>query len=520
MNYVVVYGFDKSIEIPALELLVSFYACLVYLHYLSVAFDSRVLHADQSDQLHYADQSSSLDRSYQHDLATGIYSECPTIEGIFDNQTSMVLHVGERVASVHQPMLLDLRPVLCTRFLCRPNFVPTLFQTVNCSHRSPWYKTIISQKIVFMFTSTTSVKLLYINVPTCSRRDVLGKRSFRDASRGLKASGDLHLGTDEGLSASRQAGWRCLKASGDLHLGTDEGLSASRQAGWRCISNIQSCSPRVSAEKSSFRPAYVAGTATTDVHGGLFYCDFFLLAVSMDLHFINQAFFDVVRGVFIFHFNKILEALCKISADLDPNVQNATNLLDRLGKIKRKTCSKPLTKHLKLKTNKRLTAYPSHPGACAVGTTDLPPKPTTAVTSQDIAKRVPASIRASMLNNCIRADGQNTSSFLTTRVPEGYLPVYVGDEMERFIVSVDLLNHPVFNNLLNKSAREYVINKKASYNKMLHCMLLICNAISMENTCSMIYMIVVGLSGATSIRFQMNKVLDGHNQHSNCAFRL
>ena len=35
------------------------------------------------------------------------------------------------------------------------------------------------------------------------------------------------------------------------------------------ISNIQSCSSRVSAEKSSFRPAYVAGTATTDVHGGL-----------------------------------------------------------------------------------------------------------------------------------------------------------------------------------------------------------------------------------------------------------
>ena len=51
-----------------------------------------------------------------------------------------------------------------------PNFVPTLFQTVNCSHRSPWYKTIISQKIAFMFTSTTGVKLLYINVHTCYRR--------------------------------------------------------------------------------------------------------------------------------------------------------------------------------------------------------------------------------------------------------------------------------------------------------------------------------------------------------------
>ncbi|XP_009772845.1 auxin-responsive protein SAUR71-like [Nicotiana sylvestris] len=40
-------------------------------------------------------------------------------------------------------------------------------------------------------------------------------------------------------------------------------------------------------------------------------------------------------------------------------------------------------------------------------------------------------------------------------VPEGHLPVYVGDEMERFIVSAELLNHPIFVELLNKSAQEY-----------------------------------------------------------------
>lgn len=40
-------------------------------------------------------------------------------------------------------------------------------------------------------------------------------------------------------------------------------------------------------------------------------------------------------------------------------------------------------------------------------------------------------------------------------VPEGHIPVYVGDEMERFIVSAELLNHPIFINLLNKSAQEY-----------------------------------------------------------------
>ncbi|KVH96219.1 hypothetical protein Ccrd_001706 [Cynara cardunculus var. scolymus] len=40
----------------------------------------------------------------------------------------------------------------------------------------------------------------------------------------------------------------------------------------------------------------------------------------------------VVRGEFIFHFNKIFDALCKLSADSDPNVQSAAHLLDRLVK--------------------------------------------------------------------------------------------------------------------------------------------------------------------------------------------
>ncbi|XP_076948992.1 auxin-responsive protein SAUR71-like [Bidens hawaiensis] len=45
-------------------------------------------------------------------------------------------------------------------------------------------------------------------------------------------------------------------------------------------------------------------------------------------------------------------------------------------------------------------------------------------------------------------------------VPEGHLPVYVGDEMERFIVSAELLNHPIFISLLNKSAQEYGYEQK------------------------------------------------------------
>ncbi|KAL3643143.1 Auxin-responsive protein saur72 [Castilleja foliolosa] len=45
-------------------------------------------------------------------------------------------------------------------------------------------------------------------------------------------------------------------------------------------------------------------------------------------------------------------------------------------------------------------------------------------------------------------------------VPQGHLPVYVGDEMERFVVSADLLNHPIFVELLNKSAQEYGYEQK------------------------------------------------------------
>ncbi|THF96744.1 hypothetical protein TEA_011198 [Camellia sinensis var. sinensis] len=41
----------------------------------------------------------------------------------------------------------------------------------------------------------------------------------------------------------------------------------------------------------------------------------------------------VVRGDFIVFFNKIFDALCKLSADSDPNVQSAAHLLDKLVKV-------------------------------------------------------------------------------------------------------------------------------------------------------------------------------------------
>ena len=45
-------------------------------------------------------------------------------------------------------------------------------------------------------------------------------------------------------------------------------------------------------------------------------------------------------------------------------------------------------------------------------------------------------------------------------MPEGHLPVYVGDESARYVVSAELLNHPVFMILLNKSAQEYGYEQK------------------------------------------------------------
>lgn len=42
---------------------------------------------------------------------------------------------------------------------------------------------------------------------------------------------------------------------------------------------------------------------------------------------------QVVRGDFIVFFNQIFDALCKLSADVDANVQSAAHLLDRLVKV-------------------------------------------------------------------------------------------------------------------------------------------------------------------------------------------
>ncbi|KAL4304411.1 hypothetical protein GQ457_10G015930 [Hibiscus cannabinus] len=56
-------------------------------------------------------------------------------------------------------------------------------------------------------------------------------------------------------------------------------------------------------------------------------------------------------------------------------------------------------------------------------------------------------------------------------VPQGHLPVYVGEEMERFVVNAELLNHPVFVGLLNRSAQEYGYEQKGVLHIPCHVLL-------------------------------------------------
>lgn len=69
---------------------------------------------------------------------------------------------------------------------------------------------------------------------------------------------------------------------------------------------------------------------------GFDYTDICILLQSDHLLSYNDIFyifFQVVRGDFIVFFNQIFDALCKLSADSDANVQSAAHLLDRLVKV-------------------------------------------------------------------------------------------------------------------------------------------------------------------------------------------
>ncbi|CAK8534720.1 unnamed protein product [Lathyrus sativus] len=68
--------------------------------------------------------------------------------------------------------------------------------------------------------------------------------------------------------------------------------------------------------------------------------------------------------------------------------------------------------------------------------------------------------RPSRRGNSFRMEVLSKIRRSSTVVPEGHVPIYVGDEMERFVVCAELLNHPIFVKLLNESAQEYGYEQK------------------------------------------------------------
>ncbi|VFQ88841.1 unnamed protein product [Cuscuta campestris] len=86
--------------------------------------------------------------------------------------------------------------------------------------------------------------------------------------------------------------------------------------------------------------------------------------------------------------------------------------------------------------------------------------------------RVAESSQYSLLRSEARAAAPSQSrrfeSFRTIKlrsgsieVPEGHLPVYVGEEIERFVVSAELLNHPVLFASSTSRRRSTVTSSKA-----------------------------------------------------------
>ncbi|KAI4323213.1 hypothetical protein L6164_022837 [Bauhinia variegata] len=76
--------------------------------------------------------------------------------------------------------------------------------------------------------------------------------------------------------------------------------------------------------------------------------------------------------------------------------------------------------------------------------------------SQNWLPRRGESFRAVAASKLRRSHGRRSAK----AVPEGHVPIYVGDEMEKFAVSAELLNHPIFVKLLNESAQEYGYEQK------------------------------------------------------------
>ncbi|GAU22120.1 hypothetical protein TSUD_310240 [Trifolium subterraneum] len=62
--------------------------------------------------------------------------------------------------------------------------------------------------------------------------------------------------------------------------------------------------------------------------------------------------------------------------------------------------------------------------------------------------RLPAAIRWASLSS-------SQTSSKVSNIPKGYLAVYVGEEMKRFVVPLSYLNQPSFQDLLSRAEEEF-----------------------------------------------------------------
>ncbi|XP_047167302.1 indole-3-acetic acid-induced protein ARG7-like [Vigna umbellata] len=53
------------------------------------------------------------------------------------------------------------------------------------------------------------------------------------------------------------------------------------------------------------------------------------------------------------------------------------------------------------------------------------------------------------------SSGRNQSSSKVLDAPKGYLAVYVGENMKRFVIPVSHLNQPLFQDLLSQAEEEF-----------------------------------------------------------------
>ena len=50
---------------------------------------------------------------------------------------------------------------------------------------------------------------------------------------------------------------------------------------------------------------------------------------------------------------------------------------------------------------------------------------------------------------------RNSASSKGVEVPKGFLAVYVGEKMKRFVIPISYLNHPAFKDLLSQAEEEF-----------------------------------------------------------------